>query len=144
MCILVLKPASHQEMLGGLQTSKETPMIASALQLWQIHLGVRISLILHQDVAEMFVNMVPIKLEQLLKTSSEEGSCRSTRWDLWPESLAWASILRGARNSLIHSERGIYLRHVIVSSVNHPRTSLGLLAPPTCHCLWEFPMTPRR
>ena len=138
------KPASHQEMLGGLQTSKETPMIASAMQLWQIHLGVGISLIPHQDVAEMFVNMVPIKLEQLLKTSSEEGSCRSTRWDLWPESLAWTSMLRGARNSLIHSERGIYLGHVIVSSVNHPRTSLGLLTPPTCHCLWEFPMTPRR
>ena len=61
------KPASRQEMLGGLQTSKETPMIASAMQLWQIHLGVGISLIPHQDVAEMFVNMVPKKAEAAAK-----------------------------------------------------------------------------
>ena len=94
------KPASHQEMLGGLQTSKETPMIASAMQLWQIHLGARISLILHQDDAVMFVNIVPTKLEQLLKTSSEKGCRRSTRWDLWPESLAWTSMQRGAREQL--------------------------------------------
>ena len=84
----------------GLQTSKEAPMIASAMQPWQIHLGARISLILHQDDAVMFVNIVPTKLEQLLKTSSEKGSRRSTRWDLWPESLAWTSMQRGAREQL--------------------------------------------
>ena len=82
------KPASHQEMLGGLQTSKEAPMIASAMQPWQIHLGARISLILHQDDAVMFVNIFPTKLEQLLNTSPKKGCRRSTRRDLGPESLA--------------------------------------------------------
>ena len=73
---------------GGLQTSSDAPMIASATQPWQIHLGARTILILHQDDAVMHVNVFSTKLEQLLNTSSEKGSRRSTRRDLWPESLA--------------------------------------------------------
>ena len=42
----------------GMQTSKDAPMIASATQPWQIHLGARTILILHQDDAVMFLNCV--------------------------------------------------------------------------------------
>ena len=42
----------------GMQSSKEAPMIASAMQPWQIHLGARTILILHQDDAVMFLNCV--------------------------------------------------------------------------------------
>ena len=72
-------------MLGGMQTSKETPMIASAMQPWQIHLGARISLILHQDDAVMFVNIVPTKLEQLLKTSPKEEVPTGPQDGTWGE-----------------------------------------------------------
>ena len=82
------KPASHQEMLGGLQTSKEAPMIASAMQPWQIHLGARISLILHQDDAVMFVNIFPTKLEQLLKTSPKKGCLQIHKTGSGARSLA--------------------------------------------------------
>ena len=67
----------------GLQTSKEAPMIASAMQPWQIHLGARISLILHQDDAVMFVNIVPTKLEQLLKRSPKEGVPTDPQDGIW-------------------------------------------------------------
>ena len=82
------KPASRQEMLGGLQTSKEAPMIASAMQPWQIHLGARISLILHQDDAVMFVNIFPTKLEQLLKTSPKKGCLQIHKTGSGARSLA--------------------------------------------------------
>ena len=72
----------------GLQTSKEAPMIASAMQPWQIHLGARISLILHQDDAVMFVNIFPTKLEQLLKTSPEKGCLQIHKTGSGAKSLA--------------------------------------------------------
>ena len=70
--ILVLKDNQPSGDDGGHQTSKVPPMIASAMQLWQVHLGVRTILILPQDDAEMFVSMFSTKLEQLLKTSPKE------------------------------------------------------------------------
>ena len=57
--ILVLKDNQTSGDDGGYQTSKVPPMIASAMQLWQLHLGVRTLLILPQDAADMFVNMFP-------------------------------------------------------------------------------------
>ena len=70
--ILVLKDNQTSGDDGGYQTSKVPPMIASAMQLWQIHLGVRTILILPQDDAEMLVSMFPTKLERLQKTSPKE------------------------------------------------------------------------
>ena len=63
---------ANQEM-NGKQSSKVAPMFASAMQPWQDNLGARTLFVLHQDVAVMFVNMVPIKLKQLLKGSAIEG-----------------------------------------------------------------------
>ena len=51
--------------MRGYQASKVPPMIASAMKPWQIYLGVRMILILPQDVANMFVHMFSSKLEQL-------------------------------------------------------------------------------
>ena len=70
--ILVLKDNQPSGDDGGYQTSKVPPMIASAMQLWQIHLGVRTLLILPQDAADMFVSMFPTKLERLQKRSPKE------------------------------------------------------------------------
>ena len=47
-------------------------MIASAMKPWQIYLGVRMILILPQDVADLFVSMFSAKLEQLQMPSSKE------------------------------------------------------------------------
>ena len=90
---------ANQEM-NGKQSSKVAPMFASAMQPWQSNLGARTILILHQDVAVMFVNMVPIKLEQLLKRSAKKGSRRSTRRDLGPESLVWTFSKEGSTTAL--------------------------------------------
>ena len=116
---------ANQEM-NGKQSSKVAPMFASAMQPWQDNLGARTLLVLHQDVAVMFVNMVPIKLEQLLKRSAKKGSRRSTTRDLGPESLAWTFTTEGTRNSFTHSDRGIYFGDVIIPTVNHLRVSLSL------------------
>ena len=56
----------------GTPSFKVAPMIASAMQPWQIHLGARTILILHQDDAVMLVSIFSTKLEQLLKTSPKE------------------------------------------------------------------------
>ena len=85
-------------------------MIASAKQPWQIHLGARISLILPQDDAVMFVNIVPTKLEQLLKTSPKEEVPTGSQHGTWGEESCWYLHARRCwENSLIHSEGGIYI-----------------------------------
>ena len=111
----------------GTLSFKVAPMIASAMQPWQIHLGARTILILHQDDAVMFVNMFSTKLEQLLKTSPKKGSRRSTRRDLGQRVLLEPSCKEVQGISFIHSDRGIYPGDVIVPIVNYLRVSLGLL-----------------
>ena len=103
-------------------------MIASATQPWQIHLGARTSLILHQDDAVMHVNVFSTKLEQLLNTSPKEGCRRSTRRDLGQGVLLEPSSKEVQGISFTHSDRGIYPGDVIVPIVNCLRVSLGLLA----------------
>ena len=109
-------------------------MIASAMQLWQIHLGVRTILILPQDDAEMFVSMFPTKLERLQKTSPKEvkegspdsedrtwrkQSCLSPRLN---QGLAYSSSEEGSASDI-----GIFLGDVTNPIVNCHRNSLGLL-----------------
>ena len=110
----------------GLQSSKVAPMLASAMQPWQTHLGARTSLILHQDDAVMYVNIVPTKLEQLLNRSAKKGCRRSTRRDLGPRVLLEPSSKKVQGNSFTHSDRGRYFGDVTIPTVNHLRVSLGL------------------
>ena len=112
----------------GLQSSKVAPMLASAIQPWQTHLGARTSLILHQDDAVMYVNIFPTKLEQLLNTSPKKGCRRSTRRDLGQGVLLEPSSKEVQGISFTHSDRGIFPGDVIVPIVNCLRVSLGLLA----------------
>ena len=112
----------------GLQSSKDAPMLASAIQPWQTHLGARTSLILHQDDAVMHVNIFSTKLEQLLNTSPKKGCRRSTRRDLGQGVLLEPSSKEVQGISFTHSDRGIFPGDVIVPIVNCLRVSLGLLA----------------
>ena len=107
----------------GTPSFKVAPMIASAMEPWQIHLGARTILILHQDDAVMFVNMFSTKLEQLLKTSPKEGEPQVHKTGPGARSLAYTSLEEGST-----SDRGIFLGDVTDPIVNCLRISLGLLA----------------
>ena len=87
-----------------------SPMLTSAIRLWQTHLGARKILILHQDDTVVQGNILSTKLEQLLKTSPEKGCRRSTRRDLGTivcsepsskegQNLAWTFITEGTRTA---------------------------------------------
>ena len=100
MYILVLKrTASNQEMMGDTTLQKDAPMIASAMQPWQIYLGARTIHILHQDVAVMLVSIFSIKLEQLQKRLPKELKKGSPDADdeIWDEESC-LHLLRGRFN----------------------------------------------